>query len=177
MKMCKGLRRYYWSRKQGYERLDGSGFRRKNGRVELAKFGSSSSSSDRQNNKKRCWRIKITPKLKLFFKRNTPKKILTRLRDAYVNMMLGFANSSVFNSGFGGAIGGGGGGGGFAASVGGGYSFGKPVLKEYDEKVIVEFYKSLMAQGRLLPRDAARIVDGDGGGGGGGMVLCRRPLP
>ncbi|KAI3938449.1 hypothetical protein MKW98_015348 [Papaver atlanticum] len=173
MGMSKGIKGYWRKSRKGYERLDGSGLKSKK-RLELVTLGGSSSSSTTptsdpqpQNGNKRrrrFWGIKITPKLKIFLKRNSPKKILKKLRDAYVNMMLGFANSSVFSSGF--------------SYVGnGGYGdsgFTKPVRKEYDEKAIVEFYKSLMAQGQLMPRDAAKIV---ANGGGGGLVLCRRPLP
>lgn len=176
MGMSKGIKGYWRKSRKGYERLDGSGLKSKK-RLELVTLGGSSSSSTTtttptsdpqpQNGNKRrrrFWGIKITPKLKIFLKRNSPKKILKKLRDAYVNMMLGFANSSVFSSGF--------------SYVGnGGYGdsgFMKPVRKEYDEKAIVEFYKSLMAQGQLMPRDAAKIVaNGGGAGGGGGLVLCK----
>ncbi|KAF8394623.1 hypothetical protein HHK36_020837 [Tetracentron sinense] len=133
--LYKGLKGY-WRRKD-YERLDGSGLRRKN-KVEHATLGST--------RRRRFWRIKITPKLR-FFHMRSPKKFFLRLRDAYVKMMLGFANSSVFNPGYGG---------GYGNSVGVG--LGRVPLKEYDEKVIVEIYKSfMMAQGQLVPRDAVRL--------------------
>ncbi|KAF8392629.1 hypothetical protein HHK36_022977 [Tetracentron sinense] len=126
----------YW-RRNHYERLDGSGRRRKN-RVEHATLGS--------RRRRRFWRIKITPKLR-FFHIGSPKKFFIRLRDAYVKMMLGFANSGACNPGFGGG------------AVGG--VFGRPPLKEYDEKVIVEIYKSMMRQGKLVSRDAGESQGGD----------------
>uniref|UniRef100_A0A5B7C1Q9 Uncharacterized protein n=1 Tax=Davidia involucrata TaxID=16924 RepID=A0A5B7C1Q9_DAVIN len=134
-RVYKGLRGY-WKRR-GYERLNGSGRRRKN-RVELAAVAGSNSNRRRR----RFWRIKITPKLRF-----SPKKFFIGLRDAYVNMMLRLASSSMINSGgIGGAAGDG---------IGG---FGRGPLKEYDEKVIVEIYKSLvMAQGQLVPRDEPRF--------------------
>ncbi|KAA8549113.1 hypothetical protein F0562_000797 [Nyssa sinensis] len=84
-RVYKGLREYW--RRRGYERLNGAGCRRKR-RVELAVAGS--------KRKRRFWRIKITPKLRFSF---SPKKFFIGLRDAYVKMMLGLANSPVVNSG------------------------------------------------------------------------------
>ncbi|XP_010268077.1 PREDICTED: uncharacterized protein LOC104605142 [Nelumbo nucifera] len=131
----------YWKRRE-YERLDGSGRRRK-ARVELTTV--------RLNRRKRFWRIRITPKLRLI-RIPSPKKLLIRLRDAYVRMMLGFANTGVFSNGFGGG-----------GAVGAGFA--RPPLKEYDEAVLVQIYKSLMAQGQLLPRDAGRLA---------AEISCRR---
>lgn len=141
----------YWRRK-GYERLNGGGRKRKTRVVELASVAEGST------RRRRFWRIKLTPRLKLKL-RFSPKKFLLGLRDAYVNMMVRLANTRVI---------GGGGGGGF----GGGYpgdvvtGFGMRPVKEYDERMIVEIYKSIvMAQGQLVPRDAAWI---------GSAITCRR---
>lgn len=132
--MYKGVRNYW--EKKGYQRINGSGRRRRN-RVELARMGG--------NRRKRFWRIKINPKMSLF-KFLSPKKFFVRLRDAYVNMMLGFANSRVCSSGYGGAI------------TGFGNGYGRGPLKEYDERYIVELYKSVVvAQGQLVPCDAAKL--------------------
>ncbi|KAH0887548.1 hypothetical protein HID58_063644, partial [Brassica napus] len=61
----------YWRRSRGYERLDGS---------------TKKSNSD-PTRKRRFWkRIKIVRKLRVL-KKTSPKKLLTRLRDSYVNMM------------------------------------------------------------------------------------------
>nr|DAD18057.1 TPA_asm: hypothetical protein HUJ06_019519 [Nelumbo nucifera] len=49
-------------------------------------------------------------------------------------MMLGFTNSRVFNAGFSGG-----------GAFGAGFGFRRRPLKEYDEKVLIEIYKSLMA--------------------------------
>ncbi|XP_008235168.1 PREDICTED: uncharacterized protein LOC103334023 [Prunus mume] len=136
--MYKGLRGYW--RRRGYEKLNGSG------RLTELRSGS----------KRRARRIRIKikmgRKLKLSFLRMrrmpSPKKLLVWLRDAYVKLMLGFANSGMFSTGFGG---------GPMCDYGSG-SFGKGPLKEYDEKMIVEIYKSLMlAQGQLVPSDAAKF--------------------
>lgn len=65
------------------------------------------------------------------------------MRDAYVNMMLKIANSRIMSSG----------------GLTGDYGvngFGMRQFKEYDEKMIVEIYKSMViAQGQLVNHDAA----------------------
>ncbi|CAK9145188.1 unnamed protein product [Ilex paraguariensis] len=113
----------YW-RIRGYERLSGTGRRRKTTRLALGAVGS--------NRRRRFLRIKVTPKLKLKLKlklRFSPKKFFCGLRDAYVNTMLRVIN-------------GGDGGGGIVG----------------DERMIIQIYKSIvMAQGQLVPLDAARI--------------------
>ncbi|TXG63347.1 hypothetical protein EZV62_010341 [Acer yangbiense] len=135
----KGLKGY-WKRR-GYERLNGSSSaagRRRTNRMELGKT----------TRRRRFWRIKIKPKIKVL-QMPSPKKFFVWLRDAYVKMMMGFANSRVFMaSGYGGAI------------AGDGISgFGRGQIKEYDEKMIVEIYKSILMaqQGQLVPRDADKL--------------------
>ncbi|KDP28215.1 hypothetical protein JCGZ_13986 [Jatropha curcas] len=126
--------RRYW-RRRGYERLNESTRRRQN-TVEL---GST------LQKKRRVWRIKIKPKLKIF-KMSSPRKFFVWLRDAYVKMMMGFANSRVIGAGYGGGAG------------DGLATFGKRPVKEYDERMIIEIYKSLMmAQGQLVAREAPRF--------------------
>lgn len=123
----------YWSRR-GYERINGSGRIRRKRPVEL---GSGSSTS---RGRGFSLRIKIKPKLKIF-KMSSPRKFFVWLRDAYVKMMLGLANSrAIGTSGYGDAFG------------------ARRSIKEYDEKMIVQIYKSLVVtQGQLVPRDAARF--------------------
>ncbi|CAF2113613.1 hypothetical protein YC2023_103112 [Brassica napus] len=121
----------YWRRWRGYEKLDGSSTvgRRNAKRVKMD-----------PTSKKRSWRIKIMPKLRIL-RRASPKKLLVWLRDSYVNMMMRLANSR--------AVG---------PSAYGGSSFGSGQMKEYDEKVLVEMYKSILmakAQGNLVQRDTA----------------------
>ncbi|KAG6749829.1 hypothetical protein POTOM_046899 [Populus tomentosa] len=121
----------YLSRR-GYERINGSGRIRRKRPVEL---GSGSSTS---RGRGFSLRIKIKPKLKIL-KMSSPRKFFVWLRDAYVKMMLGLANSrAIGTSGYGDAFG------------------ARRPVKEYDEKMIVQIYKSLvMTQGQLVPRDAA----------------------
>ncbi|KAJ0259073.1 hypothetical protein HA466_0054750 [Hirschfeldia incana] len=111
----------YWRRSRGYERLDDS----------------AKKSNLDPTRKKRFWRrIKIAPKLRVL-KKTSPKKLLTRLRDSYVNMMLRLANSQAIGSSY-------------------GYGSGLPP-REYDEKKLVEIYKSmLIAQGTLVHRNVPK---------------------
>ncbi|TKY52484.1 hypothetical protein E2542_SST24006 [Spatholobus suberectus] len=139
--VCRGLKEYW--RRRGYRRLNGSGRRRRN-RVEL---GSTRTGRGRFWR----WRIKLAPKIRIQ-KIPSPKKVVLWVRDAYVRMMLGLANSRVMTvsasaSGFGGALSG------ADSSFAG---FGRAPPKEYDEKMIIQIYKSLlMAHGPLVPHDAA----------------------
>ncbi|KAL8236202.1 hypothetical protein R6Q59_017283 [Mikania micrantha] len=86
--------------------------------------------------RRRFWRIRIKLKLKLKKKlkvRCSPKKLLIGIRDGYVNMMMRMANSPVVA-----------GGGGLGAK------FGMRTLKEYDDQLIIEIYKTLaMRQAKL----------------------------
>ncbi|KAI3787494.1 hypothetical protein L1987_42002 [Smallanthus sonchifolius] len=93
--------------------------------------------------RKRFWRIRIVRKLKLKLS-YSPKKLLTGIRDGYVNMMMRMANSPV-------------------VAGTGGYGeakFGmKPREYVYDEKVIMEIYKTLvMRQAQLVPIDAPPVA-------------------
>ncbi|XP_044502045.1 uncharacterized protein LOC123223049 [Mangifera indica] len=134
MTVYKGLRSY-WQRR-GYERINGTG----RSRTSRSDPGSSST------RRRRSWRIKIKPKLKIL-RVASPKKFFLWLRDSYVKMMMSFANSRV-GAGYGGAI----------AGPQGVHGFGKGPVKEYDEKMLVEIYKSLvLAQSQLVPRDAAKL--------------------
>ncbi|KAG8370624.1 hypothetical protein BUALT_Bualt13G0002700 [Buddleja alternifolia] len=136
----------YWRRK-GYERLNSGGRKRKTPPVIRLASSAKAESSIRR---RRFWRIKLSPRLKLKL-RFSPKKFLIGLRDAYVNMMMKIANTRMIGGGVGGN---------------GVSGFGARPIKEYDERMIVEIYKSIvMAQGQLVPRDAAWI---------GSEITCRR---
>ncbi|XP_010544988.1 PREDICTED: uncharacterized protein LOC104817473 [Tarenaya hassleriana] len=128
-------RKMYWQRWKGYKRLDGSS---ETGRVKVKRVKMDPYST----RKRRFWRIKIVPKLRIL-KTASPKRLLVWLRDAYVKMMLRLANSRVIGA---------------SGHVGSGFGSG-PVLKEYDEKMLVEIYKSiLMAQGNLMHRDTPKLA-------------------
>ncbi|KAK9067731.1 hypothetical protein SSX86_011842 [Deinandra increscens subsp. villosa] len=80
--------------------------------------------------RRRTWRIRLNPRLKLKLPRS-PKNLFIRLRDGYVRIMMKLANTSVIRG----------------RTMTGGYDgdgFGKEtVVKEYDEKVIIQICKNL----------------------------------
>ncbi|XP_059294541.1 uncharacterized protein LOC132047524 [Lycium ferocissimum] len=126
-----GVTTRVYSGLKGYWRRRGYQKLNKTNRVELSAEGST--------RKRRFWKIKLTRKLKLKinFKRFSLKKLLIGLRDAYVNTMLRIANTREFGGG----------------SIDG---FGMRPSKEYDERVLVEIYKSMIiAQGKLGNRVGA----------------------
>nr|XP_043611519.1 uncharacterized protein LOC122583155 [Erigeron canadensis] len=93
---------------------------------------------------KRSWRIRIPSrlKIKIRFKFN-PSKFIARIHDGYVRMMTRVANSPSVSRG---AING--------YGIGGRTQFGLRTLKEYDDKIIIEMYKSLaMKQAQLIALD------------------------
>ncbi|KAG6785063.1 hypothetical protein POTOM_010786 [Populus tomentosa] len=106
----------YWSRR-GYERINGSGPTRRSWPVELG----SVTTTSRRRRRRFAWRMKVKPKLKAL-KMSSPKRCFVWLRDAYVKMMLGFANSRAIRT------------------VGYGDGIGARPIKEYDEKMIIEIY-------------------------------------
>ncbi|XP_012438002.1 uncharacterized protein LOC105764088 [Gossypium raimondii] len=130
----------YWQRR-GYIKLNGT---KGGGRRSKVELGSS--------RRRRFWKIRVKAKLRL----PSPKKFFVWLRDAYVKMMLGLANSRMVSTGYGGAMG----------DHHGIAALGKRPVKEYDEKMIVEIYKSLvMAQGQLVPREAGKLRS---------AIICQR---
>ncbi|EHA8591161.1 hypothetical protein COCNU_scaffold035290G000030 [Cocos nucifera] len=128
METYKGGLKGYWKRR-AYHRLDGSGRGpRRRSRAELG-----------GGRKRRFWRIPIAPpRLRFLARAASPKRFLARIRDAYVRMMLSFASTGAIAA--------------RCAEYGGDgvAGFRRPQLKEYDEKMIVEIYKSLVAQGSLI---------------------------
>ncbi|RWW39519.1 hypothetical protein BHE74_00055144 [Ensete ventricosum] len=119
MKSSMGALKGYWKRRE-HRGGRGQG-RRRLCRAELGRGG----------HRRRFWRLKTSPRLR-FLRATSPQRILPRIRDAYVRMMIRFASANPLGV----AYGGGGGG-----AVG----FARQPLKEYDEKVLVEIYKSLVA--------------------------------
>ncbi|WJX79821.1 hypothetical protein P8452_62901 [Trifolium repens] len=134
--MQRGFKKY-WKRRKGYQILNKSNRRKKN-TVKLGGGGGGGGGGGATTRTKRRWRIKISPKIKIP-KISSPKKwMVVWLRDTYVRMMLGLANSKVMSlSTFGDPTGG----------------FGRTQQpKEYDDKMLVHMYNSLvMCPGHLVP--------------------------
>ncbi|KAK9726409.1 hypothetical protein RND81_05G213200 [Saponaria officinalis] len=144
--LYKGLKKYWKTR--GYVRLNNKNDRKTRTQPDPTQV---------QRKRRRFWRVKISPRVRVWIRVGSPKRWLTRLRDAYVNMML-----RISNTGFSGGMSG------FGYGVEYGYGYNKGQVKEYDEKMIVEIYKSLMiAQGQLVSRGAGNIninnINYDGG--------------
>ncbi|XP_072975112.1 uncharacterized protein [Typha angustifolia] len=97
--------------------------------------------------RRRSWRIKIAPRMRIRILRLvSPKRWLAKIRDAYVRLTLGFASSAHLGAGFGY---------GFGGEVA---AFGRPKSKEYEERMLVEIYKSIIAHGPFVGADAAQIA-------------------
>lgn len=138
----KGLRGYWASR--GYQRLGVGG-----------RGGPADPAGRRRRFRWRRFKVARRVKLMKLIVRS-PKRFLIWLRDAYVKMMMGFASSGICSAGYGGYM-----------ADAGISSFGRAPLKEYDKRVIVEIYKSLVvAQGQLVPHEAGDVHPG--------IVVCRR---
>ncbi|KAK8928411.1 hypothetical protein KSP39_PZI017377 [Platanthera zijinensis] len=116
----------YW-RRTAYRRLDGEdGPSRRKVRSSTIELGG--------GRRRRFWRIRASPRLR-FLRVISPTRILSRIRDAYVRMMLAFASSGALGS-YGGD---------------GMDAFYALPIKEYDERMILELYKSVISQGQLIP--------------------------
>ncbi|KAI0530920.1 hypothetical protein KFK09_000468 [Dendrobium nobile] len=132
----------YWKRR-AYKRMDGEGgpgARRVRSMVVLG-----------GGRRRRIWRLRVSPRLR-FLRVLSPKRFIARIRDAYVRMMLAFASSGAIG-GYGGDM--------FAG-------FEAPPMKEYDERMILEIYKSLMVRGQLI------ATSGVGGVLPSGELVVRR---
>ncbi|OAY77340.1 hypothetical protein ACMD2_01747 [Ananas comosus] len=149
----------YW-RRRAYHRLDaaGSDLRRRRRRVERAELGGG------ERRRRPFWRVRIAPRLR-FLRSASPRRWLAKIRDAYVRMMLGFASSA--------AIGPAGLGYGFGFGFAGdptGAAFAPQRRKEYDEKVLVEIYRSILAQGPIVAAATAGVGAGVGVAVGAGAL-------
>lgn len=72
----------YWRRKR-YQRLDGAITARKN--TNVARFGGSP---------RRTWKIKAVPKLRILKNIASPTKLLRKLKNAYISMILSVAGNA-----------------------------------------------------------------------------------
>ncbi|KAK1412494.1 hypothetical protein QVD17_33791 [Tagetes erecta] len=90
--------------------------------------------------RRRLWRIRLSRKLKVQLPRS-PKRLFISLRDAYVNVMMKLASTSVVR--------------GRTTSD---YGFGKTMSKEYDEKVIVEICRNLENMRNQQLQTSSRIA-------------------
>uniref|UniRef100_A0A0E0DQG0 Uncharacterized protein n=1 Tax=Oryza meridionalis TaxID=40149 RepID=A0A0E0DQG0_9ORYZ len=136
----KGGIKAYWKRR-GYGRLDPASSAHRRPRLPTAELGDGSAAGAGRAGWRarwRGWRVRRRGLGRRILRALSPRRLLARLRDAYVRGMLRLASSAAVAGGGGGAD-----------------PFARPrPLREYDEKALVEIYRSILARG----------------GGGGGVV-------
>ena len=132
---------------RGYDRLDAAAAQRRPplataelGAVSASALTATSSSSGRR--RRRGWRVRRSGLGRRVLRALSPRRWLARLRDAYVSAMLSLASSHAIGYGS-------------APYCAGGEPFARPrPAKEYDEKVLVEMYRSILARGGVIPISA-----------------------
>ncbi|KAM3409947.1 hypothetical protein ACQJBY_002297 [Aegilops geniculata] len=143
----KGGIKAYWKHR-GYDRLDAAAAQRRPAlaTAELGAGGGAAAAATA--GRRRGWRVRRRGLGRRVLRALSPRRLLARLRDAYVNAMLRLASSAAV--GYGSAP--------FCAAP---EPFARPrPLKEYDEKVLVEMYRSILARGGVIPLsgDASLVV-------------------
>jgi hypothetical protein len=165
----KGGIKAYWKRR-GYYRIDAAAAQRRPPlpTAELGGGGVAQAPEDgsgRRHRRRRGWRVRRGQLGRRVLSALSPRRWLMRLRDAYVSAMLRLASSPA-------VVGYGGAGGPYCATATHGHGAAVQ-LKEYDEKVLVEIYRSILARGGPLP--IAAVTAGDGAGGAPAAATLRLP--
>ncbi|XP_066308828.1 uncharacterized protein [Miscanthus floridulus] len=158
----------YWKRR-GYYRIDAAAAQRRPP-LPTAKLGGGGvaqapeDGSGRRHRRRRGWHVRRGKLGRRLLSALSPRRWLMRLRDAYVSAMLRLASSP--------AVVGYGAGGPYCATASHGHGTAVQ-LKEYDEKVLVEIYRSILARGGPLP--IAVTTAGDGAGAPAAAATLRLP--
>ncbi|XP_071713978.1 uncharacterized protein [Rutidosis leptorrhynchoides] len=118
-KVYNGVKCYL--RTRGYDRLGTTG-------ANFSEYEEASGGTRRRRRKRSLLRIRINPRLKINLG-GSPRKLFIGLRDAYVKIMMKLANTSVVR--------------GRTMTGFSGDGFGKTMVREYDEKMIIEIYEAL----------------------------------
>lgn len=139
---CKGGIKAYWKRR-GYYRLDAAAAQRRPP-LPTAELGGGAPQQQqeeggrRRRRRRQGWRVRRGLGRRLL-RVLSPRRWLVRFRDAYVSAMLRLASSPAVGYGAGAP---------YCAAANHGAAFARPPqLKEYDEKVLVEIYRSILARG------------------------------
>ncbi|GJN14150.1 hypothetical protein PR202_gb00935 [Eleusine coracana subsp. coracana] len=150
----KGGIKAYWKRR-GYDRIDAADAQRRP-RLPTAELGDGRSvpspapAPAQPPRRRRGWRVHRPRGLgRRVLRALSPRRLLARLRDAYVNAMLRLASSAAV-AGYGAG----------APYCTAGDPFApppRPLVREYqyDEKALVEIYRSILARGEAAPAIAA----------------------
>ncbi|KAK9733755.1 hypothetical protein RND81_04G090100 [Saponaria officinalis] len=84
--------------------------------------------------RRRFWRVKLNPRTRVLSRVGSPKRWITRVRDAYVNMMINISKTGLVTGGCGQ----------LGTTVEYGDVFGEGRIREYDEKMIQQVYKNVV---------------------------------
>lgn len=163
----KGGIKAYWKRR-GYYRIDAAAAQRRPPLPTAELGGGQPPAEDGSGRRRgrRGWRVRRGQLGRRLLSALSPRRWLMRLRDAYVSAMLRLASSHAIGYGAGGPY--------CATANHAGASFAaRPAqLKEYDEKVLVEIYRSILARGGPLP---IAVTAGDGAGAPAAAATLRLP--
>ncbi|CAN6328578.1 unnamed protein product [Urochloa humidicola] len=151
----KGGIKAYWKRR-GYDRLDAAAAQRRP-RLPTAELGGGSSGaeappqpdpSSSSRRRRRGWRVRrrVGAAGRRLLRALSPRRLLARLRDAYVNAMLRLASSAAV-AGYGAA--------GPYCTAADPFAQPRPLTRDYDEKALVEIYRAILARGEAAPVVAA----------------------
>jgi len=134
----KGGIKAYWKRR-GYDRLDAAAAQRRP-RIPTAELGGGEA--------RRGWRVRRRAGAagRRLLRLLSPRRLLARLRDAYVNAMLRLASSAAV-AGYGAA--------GPYCTTADPFARPRPLTRDYDEKALVEIYRAILARGEAVPAVAA----------------------
>jgi hypothetical protein len=126
----KGGIKAYWKRR-GYDRIDDDAAAQRRPRLPSAELAPA--------RRRRGWRVRRVPGRAL--RALSPRRLVARLRDAYVNAMLRLASSAAPY-----------------CTAEDPFTQPRPLVREYDEKALVEIYRSILARGEAAPVvSAARL--------------------
>ncbi|CAL4900229.1 unnamed protein product [Urochloa decumbens] len=146
----KGGIKAYWKRR-GYDRLDAASAQRRP-RLPTAELGGGSGSEPQpepeRRRRRRGWRVRRRAGAagRRLLRALSPRRLLARLRDAYVNAMLRLASSAAV-AGYGAA--------GPYCTAADPFAHPRPLTRDYDEKALVEIYRAILARGEAAPVVAA----------------------
>ncbi|PUZ66414.1 hypothetical protein GQ55_3G306200 [Panicum hallii var. hallii] len=137
----KGGIKAYWKRR-GYDRLDAAAAQRRP-RLPTAELGGGEARPE-PGRRRRGWRVRRRAGAagRRLLRALSPRRLLARLRDAYVNAMLRLASSAAV-AGYGAA--------GPYCTAADPFARPRPLTRDYDEKALVEIYRAILARGEAAP--------------------------
>ena len=136
----KGGIKAYWKRR-GYDRLDAAAAQRRP-RLPTAELGGGDARPEPEpGRRRRGWRVRRRAGAagRRLLRALSPRRLLARLRSAYVNAMLRLASSAA----------------GPYCTTADPFARPRPLTRDYDEKALVEIYRAILARGEAVPAVAA----------------------